>query len=237
MTPRLGLRLRYLPSINPHYFISSNKISTSRTAWTPDLGGYAASSGDTLLSGKRKSCSCPRPRERSDREPGPMPRHDATVRLPQSTSGRAEAGVVGTNEAKRPSFESQPTHIPPPTPHILAKSPPVASQPPPQEEDSRLSSSKDAALTMLQALDPPPSRGQVQLAQVYDLLGWNDEKMNGLAKSSSCAYDDKFVSYLKSAHTKTSSPQRKLGSRPSHRPAIEATPTSRQIDGGRLTAT
>ena len=39
----------------------------------------AASPGDTLLFGKKISNSCPRPRERSDREPGPMPRHDATI--------------------------------------------------------------------------------------------------------------------------------------------------------------
>jgi len=49
----------------------------------------------------------------------------------------------------------------------------------------------------------------LQLAQVCDLLGWNDE-VNLLPS------DNGFIVPNKNTHDKTSSPQRKLGSRPSH---------------------
>ena len=52
---------------------SSNGISECYTAWTPDLGSLAASSGDTFWTGERKGRSCPRPRERQRPRAGLAP--------------------------------------------------------------------------------------------------------------------------------------------------------------------
>ena len=70
-----------------------------------------------------------------------------------------------------------------PTPHIRHSS----KQPPsggyaaisPKGEALKSAVKQTVVFTMPYALDPPLSRGQVQLAQAKGLLGWNDESIRG----------------------------------------------------------
>ena len=86
-------------------------------------------------------------------------------------------GVVSDAKAKRQSsLHGQPTlHIPHPAFQQTTPLWRLRCHLPQGEGLLRAPLDENEASTMLQALYPLHSRGQVQLAQVYDLLGWNDE--------------------------------------------------------------
>ena len=96
-------------------------------------------------------------------------------------------------------------------------------------------SDEDAGPTMLKALDSSSRRSPTCLAGMTKLVGMT--RFVRVMKLIRNARDSKFISFRqkysrKTTTDKTSSPQRKLGSRPSHPPAIVAALTTRQTGGG-----
>ncbi|ADR36257.1 hypothetical protein Ocepr_0800 [Oceanithermus profundus DSM 14977] len=83
--------------------------------------------------------------------------------------GEGWGGGCWRQRSHRPSFESWPTHIPPPTPCILKKQPPSGLRPPPPR-------GRFSRVVIRQKRSAHRAfRSGFQLAQAKGLLGWNDE--------------------------------------------------------------
>ena len=111
-----------------------------------------------------------------------MPRPSSAVKSPQimlPPLGEGRGGGCWRCKSQRSVANTWSPYIPHPTFHILVKPPPAASQPPPRGEVFK-------AVIKQRRSDHDALGSGFQLAQVSDLLGWNDEIGWGVRADSRC---------------------------------------------------